>query len=179
MTGHINNNDAIPPSRITEIILNKENKQPDELKSVIPALTNHDILIQKSGFIFNSSITDNCLCIGILPYFIDGQRTRHYDIDLPVKGKCLLYGFINSNETLDLLFKPARDTYNGAFLPGIADIFRDNYIRLARFFIENDFAGHFSFDLGTESLFDEIKIFPEAPATMLELARQPAPCDLK
>lgn len=172
-------NNAIPPSGITGIILNNEEKSSKDLKSIVFSLSDPKILILKSGFIFNASILNNRLYIGILPYFIEGERTHHYDISLPLQGKCLLYGFINANKTLDLFFKPARDTYNGCFLPGIADIFLDNYIRLARFLIENGFERHFTFDLGTQNLFEETKLFALVPATVEDLALQVAPFDLR
>ena len=172
MTSHTKHNDIIAPSGITKIILNKKKKKSDELKSIIPALSDSDTLIQKSGFLFNSSISGNCICIGILPYFIDGQRTHHYDIELPECGKCVLIGFINSNETLTILFKPQSDTYNDGFLPGMADIFRDNYIRLARFLIENGFSEDFELDLVSKCLFDETKMFTKIPETVKELAEK-------
>lgn len=173
-------NDIISPSGISRIFLNKKEKSSSELKSIISALSDHDILIEKSGFLFNSSISEDCLCIGILPYFIDGQRTHHYDIELPENGKCMLRGFINSNALLAILFIPEKDTYdNNGFLPGMADVFCDNYVRLARFFIEHGFPGDFELDLVTKCLFDEIKMFEEIPSTVKELARQTAPFDLK
>lgn len=170
-------NDIISPSGISRVLLNKAKKSPRELKSIIPALSNRDILIEKSGYLFNSSISGNCLCIGILPYFIEGQRTYHYDIELPEQGKCVLRGFINSNATVALLFEPDSDTYDGAFLPGVADIFRDNYVRLARFLLENGFSEDFEFDFGTKSIFEETKMFADIPATMKKLALQAAPFD--
>jgi len=157
-------------SGITKIILNGRETSNSEIKSVIFALSDMNILIQKSGYIFNSSILENCLCLGLLPYFIEGERTHHYDIDLPVKGKCVLYGFINSNRSLGILFKPDGDTYNGAFLPGIADLFRDNYIRLARFLINNGFSEDFRLDIATKNILEETKLLPEIPSTVKELA---------
>ncbi|MCK4983827.1 MAG: hypothetical protein KAS17_12935 [Victivallaceae bacterium] len=171
-------NNNITPSGITSILLNKEEKNPGELKSIMTAMSDRDILIQKSGFLFNSSINGNCLCIGILPYFINGERTHHYDIELPESGKCILLGFINSNALLTILFKPESDTYKDGFLPGMADIFRDNYVRLARFFIENGFSADFELDLVTKCLFDEIKMFTDIPATVKELAMQETPFDI-
>ena len=101
-------NDIISTSGINRIFLNKKEKNARELKSIIAALSNHDILIEKSGFLFNSSINEDCLCIGILPYFINGERTHHYDIELPENGKCMLRGFINSNAMLAIIFVPEK-----------------------------------------------------------------------
>lgn len=134
------------------------------------ALSDRDILIQKSGYIFNASICGNCLCLGVLPYFIEGERTHHFDINLPVRGKCMFYGFINSNQTLSILFKPNSETYNNGFLPGIADIFRDNYIRFARFLVHNGFPEDFEFDIATINILEEIKLFTKTPRTVKELA---------
>ena len=170
-------NNNIPSSGLSRIILNNTEKSPKELKSIIFSLSDHKILILKSGFIFNASILDDSLYISILPYFIEGERTYHYDIHLPLQGKCLLYGFVNANKTLDLLFKPASETYNGCFLPGIADIFCDNYIRLTRFLIEDGFRRHFKSDLGTQNLFEETKLFANIPKTVEALALQIAPFD--
>ena len=172
-----NNRNTAPPSGLTTVILNDSKKKPAELKKIISAMSTHNILIEKSGFIFNSSIIDNTLYIGILPYFIEGQRTRHYDIELPEQSKCLLYGFVNSNETLDLMFKPDKSTYLGEFLPDMAELFSNTYIRLARFLIENGFAEHFCFDFGTENIFGEIKLFNPIPETILDLASHEAPFD--
>jgi hypothetical protein len=162
----------IKPSGITRILLNQEEKQAGELKSIMKALSNRKILIEKSGYLFNSSIKDNCLCIGILPYFVNGERTHHYDIELPVQGKCILYGFINSNTMLALLFKPDKETYYNGFQPEMAEVFRDNYVRLARFFIENGFPGKFELDLVTKCLFEEANMFTDVPSTVKELAMQ-------
>jgi len=178
MTKTVNNN-TIPPSGIKNIVLNDEEKSSKDIKAIISSLSDYKILILKSGFIFNASILENSLYMGILPYFIEGERTYHYDIHLPLEGKSLLYGFINSNKTLDLLFKPNSETYNGYFLPGIADIFRDNYIRLARFLIKNGFGRHVAFDVGTQNLFEETKLFANIPKTVEALALQVAPFDLR
>lgn len=163
-------NDIINPSGITKIILNDKKKTFRGLKPIISALSDRDTLIEKSGYLFNSSINGNCLYIGILPYFIDGERTHHYDIELPKKGKCMLRGFINSNAMLAILFQPEKDTYVNGFLPGMKELFCDNYVRLARFFIENGFPGDFELDLVSKCLFDETKMFKDIPETVKELA---------
>jgi len=178
MTTKNTNNNTIPSSGITYIVLNDKEKSSKEIKAIISSLSDHKILILKSGFIFNASIINDSLYMGVLPYFIEGERTHHYDIHLPLQGKCLIYGFINSNKTLDLLFKPTSETYNGCFLPGIADIFRDNYIRLARFLIENGFGRHVAFDFGTQSIFEETKLFVNIPRTVEDLALQIATFEL-
>ena len=72
-----------------------------------------------------------------------------------------------------------KNTYDNGFLPGMADIFCDNYVRLARFLIENGFPGDFELDLVTKCLFDEIKMFEDIPATVKELALQVTPFDVK
>jgi len=177
MKNHTDNNGVIKSSGISRVILNKQKKKPGELKSIIAALSDRDMLVEKSGYLFNSSINGNCLCLGILPYFIDGERTYHYDIELPEIGKCILLGFINSNEALTLLFKPEKNTYTDSFLPGMAELFRDNYVRLARFLIENGFPADFQLDLVTKCLFDETKMFKDIPATVKELAMQDSPFD--
>jgi len=173
--------DKIKSSGINKVFLNKKEKKACELKSIISALSNKDILIEKSGFLFNSSISDNCLCIGILPYFIDGQRTQHYDIELLGNGKCVLRGFINSNALLAILFQPEHNTYDlsSGFLPGMTELFCDNYVRLARFLIENGFSPDFELDLVTKCLFDEIKMFENIPSTVKELAMQESVFDAK
>ena len=177
MTSETDKGDIINPSGISRIFLHNKEKSPGELKSIISALSNRDMLIEKSGYLFNSSINGNCLCIGILPYFVDGQRTHHYEIEIPENGKCVLLGFINSNETLTILFKPQSDTYNKVFLPGVAEIFCDNYVRLARFFLENGFFEDFKLDLVTKNLFEETNMFAEIPRTVKELALQAIPFD--
>lgn len=177
MSDAFNNSEVIPPSGIKTIILIDKEIGFDEFKPIMAAISDLNILIQKSGYLFTSSIKGDSLCIGLLPYFIDGQRTHHYDIDLSVRGKCVLVGFVNSNETIAIYFKPSEDTYNGAFLPGIADVFCDNYIRLARFFFENGFSKNFDLDAGTKSILSETALFAEIPATLKELASFPAPYD--
>lgn len=170
-------NDIINPSGIRKIILNNKKKTARGLKPIISALSDQDTLVEKSGYLFNSSINGNCLCIGILPYFIDGERTHHYDIELPEDGKCMLRGFINSNAMLTILFIPEKDTYDGAFLSGMKELFCDNYVRLARFLIENGFPEDFELDLVTKCLFDETKMFTDIPATVKELAMKKTPFD--
>jgi len=91
----------------------------------------------------------------------------------------MLRGFINSNAMFAILFKPESDTYDNGFLPGMADVFCDNYVRLARFFIENGFPCEFELDLVTKCLFDETKMFTDIPATVKELAMQASPFDIR
>ncbi|MCK5801572.1 MAG: hypothetical protein KAI66_02010 [Lentisphaeria bacterium] len=177
MTAPINSREGIPPSGITRVVLNQAKMKKKELASVIPALSDRNILAEKSGYIFNSSIVGDSLFLGILPYFISGQRTYHYEIELPDRGKCVLFGFITPNGTIALLFKPEEDTYNGELLPGMADIFCDNYVRLARFLVENGFSCAFELDFVTKNVLEEIKLFAELPATIRELSLQPTPFD--
>jgi len=178
MTDHSNSNGIIPASGIARVILNDEEKSEESLGAIIPVLSNRDILIEKGGYIFNSSISDNCLCLSIRPCFIDGQRMYHYEIELPVKGECVLFGFITSNG-LALLFKPESNTYERGFLPGMAAIFRDNYVRLARFLVEHGFSRHFALEFTTISTLEEVRLFAEIPATVNELALRTAAFDAK
>ncbi len=172
MAKNINDSDIIPPSGITRVILNNEEKNPEDLNCLISTLSNRDILIREKGYIFKSSIMGNCLRFGFLPFFVNGRAASHYEINFSADGQCALFGFIDSNGTLALLFKPNRNTYGAGFLPGMADIFRDNYIRLARFLIENGFSWDFILDFATEFILEKSKLFVKAPVTVKELALQ-------
>lgn len=89
-----------------KIYLNREHTTPKEMKRVLKSIQNNRILKEKGGFLFQSSLNDSELHIGIVPFFIDGERTRHYDIELDYADKFQLSGFFNADGTIGMLFKP-------------------------------------------------------------------------
>ncbi|MEA2012344.1 MAG: hypothetical protein U9O87_04560 [Verrucomicrobiota bacterium] len=155
-----------------KIILNGEIKSSEETRSIISALSTREILIRNGGFIFNFSLKDTTLSFTVLPFFINRQRTHHYDIHLSEAGKCILYGFVNSNKTVTILFKSTSTSYVNGFLPGMAELFRKNYVILAIFMIKNGFQKTYPLDIVTKNLLEESKLFKNIPSTIQQLAEQ-------
>jgi hypothetical protein len=159
-------------SGITKIVFNGKPTKARQLMRVVKALSDKTILADKGGYIFSLHIDDDTLHIGILPYFIGNERSRHYDIDIP-EGKFNLIGFVNVNAFVELFFKLSRDDY----LKGLNDDevarYRENYVRFSRFMMELNFPIHTELSFETQDLLRKLNIIPNPPKTIGELANTP------
>ena len=89
------------------IYINKVKAGKKLIKSVTAAMSNPKILTEKGGFLFKISYTQNKLYFGIIPSFLGGERTHHYEIEMNHEDEYTLIGGINSSGVMTLLFKPA------------------------------------------------------------------------
>ena len=157
-------------SGISTVILNEKPASSEELKKIVTALCDKKIIVEKGGFLFSSCIRGNTLYIGILPYFTNGERNYHYNIELP-EDKSILTGFINSNASLEIFFKLTIEEQKKKLTSDQIFRFRENYIKLCRFFLENGFSGSFKFSPIAIAPLVELGIFPEAPDTVEKFAK--------
>lgn len=156
-------------SEINRITLNGNTTSQAELKNVFSALYDTAILAEKGGYIFKSLIKEDHLYLGILPYFINGQRALHHDIELP-EDPFTLIGFINSNSSLGLIFKISKEKLDQGLSHEEVHSYREQYIRIARFFLEYNFPKDFEIDIMTQQVLIDLKILPVVPANLGELA---------
>jgi hypothetical protein len=115
---------------ITEFIVNGKVTSSKKLRQIVTAMGDADIIAVKGGYIFNVSFQDTAMVLGVMPYLIHGQRTRHYDIKMP-EDRYMLVGFINSNGTLDLMFKVSRAEYKAGLSNETKQHYADRCIAFA------------------------------------------------
>ena len=153
---------------ITEIVINKKITAPKKVRQMITAMGDHKVIATKGGYIFNVSFQESTITLGILPYFIHGQRTRHYDIEMP-EDYYKLFGFINSNGSMDLMFKVSKADYKAGLSDATKQQFAANCIDFAAFLLEYGFPQDCLINQVTVALMAEIGIII-APPTVSSLA---------
>ena len=148
--------------KITEIVINKKVAAPKKVRKMITAMGDHEVIAAKGGYIFNVSFQASTISLGILPYFINGQRTRHYDLEMP-EDYFKLFGFINSNSSIDLMFKVSRADYKAGLNDAIKQQFAANCIDFATFLVEYGFPQDCLVNQVTVALLAEIGVILETP----------------
>ncbi len=152
----------VSTSGISKIILNGKEVDRDEMKNKISE-------IAKGEFIFNAGIFGDKLKLGILPSYIEGQEMHHADIRHLLPDIDMFIGFISSAEQITLLVKPASFHLE----PEELRQYHDDYIRLARFFIEYGLPGTFRLDNKTRESIEDLDIFQIPLSNLNDLANQP------
>ncbi len=156
-------------SGIQNVILNEKKTDKNTLKQIIPALSNPTILNEKGGYIFKTLVLEDTLYLGLLPYLIDGKRTYHFNIKMP-QEEFVLIGFINSNGSIELLFKMKPEQYKAGLSLEEIKYYRKSYIKFARCLLEFKFNEEVKLDAVTRQALTEIKIFTEVPRNIKGLA---------
>lgn len=156
--------------KIDTIILNESKISSKEFRKVVVAICDKTVLVEKGGFLFSALIRDNTLYMGILPYFIEGQRAYHYNIKLPTE-KHILIGFINSNATIDIYFKLSSEEMKDGITEELLDYFRKSYKTFCSILIEHGFSEDFPFGPSTISVFQETGLFREIPQDVKQVAK--------
>ena len=143
------------------IHLNKDILSKKSTKKIFKSLQNAKIVKEKGGFLFKSSISGLHFHIGILPSFIGGERSHHYDIELEYEDEFVFTGFINPNCTIGFLFTPPdkKESISEEYKKQL----RKCYILTTHVLIENGFSPDFQLDWITQKLLDEINIFSNIP----------------
>lgn len=147
---------------ITEVVINKKVIAPKKVRKMITAMGDHKVIAAKGGYIFNVSFQESIIILGVLPYFIHGQRTRHYDIEMP-EDYYKLFGFINSNGSMDLMFKVSRAEYKTGLSVETKQQFAENCIDFAKFLVEYGFPQDCIINQVTVALMTEIGIILDPP----------------
>lgn len=155
-------------SGIKKVILNKKKTSAKGLKQVVYALSSKTILAEKGGFLFKVFIENDELHFGIVPYFINGHRTHHYEVQV-VDNKYTLSGFINSNESISLLIKLTPEEFKNGLTQEDKMIFYETYQRFALFLVEHGYPENTELDKVSQLLLNELEILPRIPTTISEL----------
>ncbi len=161
------------PNPITKVTFNGKTGKPKLVAPLIHALNTPAILIEKSGFLFQATIRGHRLILGVLPYFIDGQRSMHYDIKLSVKTQFTLIGNISADGQFTILFRPDCDELS----PEAKRTYADSYVPVARGLRTGGLLSDGPLDAITIQLLTEADLFPTTPQSITELAQQPCSTD--
>ncbi|MCK5146329.1 hypothetical protein KAR48_06205 [bacterium] len=159
-------NRSLQSSHLRCVYINGEKDSKPVIGSVIYALNNKKIIIEKGGFLFKVSISDDCLYFGLVPNFINGERTHHYDIELTVEDEFTLIGSITDDDKYSILFKPE----NRPFTAAVKTTYSDSYVRFARFLYENGYEGRGELDWSTCKIFEEADVFGPEIKSLFEIA---------
>jgi hypothetical protein len=155
---------------VADVIFNGKAVSQDKLRTIVASLSDRNVLTEKGGFIFKSRLDDATLRLGVLPWFVDGARTYHYNIDIG-ESKFNLVGLINANYSITILFKPDREDH----AKGLDDDDREMYLRqyagLAGLLVSAGFPPDFPLDPLSGDALRDTGICRPAPRTLGELAR--------
>lgn len=160
-------------SHVQEVTLNGKTGKPSSARSFIRALNDERIITEKGGFLFKALIAGDRLVLGVTPCFINGEKTYHYDTQLPGENEFTLIGSVAPGGIFEILFKPLSRELSHEDIREYADI----YVRLARFLLENDYSGRGTLDLVTVSLLRETGFFHPAPENLTGLASKACSLD--
>jgi hypothetical protein len=130
---------------IQEIVTNGKRASEEELRTLVSALSDRNIITEKGGFIFKSRIDGEKFNFGVLPYVIEGERTHHYDIDIG-GSKFNLIGFINSNLSMTILIKLDFEDCKKGLSEEDKKLFVRQYSALAEFLLKYGFPTNFKLD---------------------------------
>ena len=155
-------------SKIKKIIINGNPAKPCEVRKIISSISDKNILIEKGGYLFTVLISGDCCNLGILPYQIDGTRKYHFELDMPA-DELILTGFINTNNSITLLFKLTPEKYKRGLSPKEKSAFKEAFYRFFCFLLEYGFPGNFEIDTVTQDLLTSSGILKTAPHTAEEL----------
>lgn len=121
---------------MNRIYINNKKANRKTIKAMIEAISNKTILTEKGGFLLKVTALNDKLYIGIIPNYINGERTHHYDIKIGVENEFTLIGAVNNQIILTLLFKPAT--------PVLSTEARNRYRSVYKLFAEFLFTNGFS-----------------------------------
>ena len=153
---------------VREVTLNGKTGKPSIARSFIAALNDERIIAEKGGFLFKALAAGNRLVLGVTPCFIDGERTYHYDSQLPGEDEFTLIGNVTPDGVLEILFKPLSRILSSEDIRKYADI----YVMFARFLLENGYSGQGILSTVTACMLREAGLFHPVPENLAELAAE-------
>lgn len=153
-------------SHVREVTLNGKTGKPSIARSFIEALNDERIITEKGGFLFKVLVAGEMLVLGVTPCFIDGERTYHYNSQLPGEDEFTLIGSITPDGTFEILFKPLSLELS----PEDIRKYADTYVMFARFLLENGYSGQGRLDTMTVSMLREAGLFNQVPEDIIGLA---------
>jgi hypothetical protein len=138
------------------------------VSALISAFNSRSILTEKGGYIFKAASDSKKLHFGVLPHFLEGERTHHYDIELPRKFSEVLVGTLNPEGVFSILFIPKNKLLGNEELSS----YRMMYIDLAAGLIERGLNITGCLDSVSVMMLRDSGVIPDAvlPLTLAKLA---------
>ncbi len=146
--------------------LNGKTGKPSIALGFIEALNDERIITEKGGFLFKALAAGDRLVLGVTPCFIDGERTYHYDTELPGENEFTLIGSVTPDGIFEILFKPRSRILPSEDIRKYADI----YVMFARFLLENGYSGQGILSTVTIGMLREAELFHTLPDNLAGLA---------
>jgi hypothetical protein len=162
-----------PPSGIAHLILNGKALHSKDASRIISSLSDRALLTAKGGYLLKAAVIHGRCYLALLPHMVDGVRQYHYTMQLPVEDPHELGGFINSNGSIEWLFRMDALTHDSGPSRDYLRTISEHYVRIARLFLEHGFNGEFSLDFATRNVLGELGLFKGVPQTLADLAHQP------
>ena len=153
---------------VREVTLNGKTGKPSIARSFVAALNDERVIAEKGGFLFKALAAGDRLVLGVTPCFIDGERTYHYDSQLPGEDEYTLIGSVTPDGVLEILFKPLSRILSSEDIRKYADI----YVMFARFLLENGYSGRGILSTVTACMLRETGLFHPVPENLVELAAE-------
>lgn len=151
------------------VMLNGEAVSAKDLSLLAKALSTPAIVVEKGGYLFKSRVDSHAFHFGILPNFLNGQRTHHYDIDIGPSAFNLM-GSINANGSLTIVFKLDRAKVGQPLPEPDAEEYRRQYAQLAQFLIDCGLPRSHPLDSISMAVLEETGVFSQAtPETIGQL----------
>jgi len=156
-------------NHITQVTLNSNKIDKEEMKTVFSQINKESILIQNGGFLFQAILDLPHLYLGIQPCIVDGLRTYHYNIKLPVNHEIVFSGCFNTDKSITLVPVMDRSLFQQGFKGDLQVKILSSYHELASFLIENGLPQNTSLDFATQHILKELHLSKKSPQTLLDL----------
>jgi hypothetical protein len=151
------------------VMLNGTSASDEDLRRLAEALSTPAILTEKGGYLYKSRAEEGIFHFGVLPHFLNGQRTYHYDIEIG-SSRYNLVGSVNANCTLTALFRLDRAELEQPLADAEREAYRGQYAALARFLLRCGLPGTFPLDDISEGVLTEMGLTGEETLTLDRLA---------
>lgn len=137
-------------------------------RDMMNALNSPSIRTEKGGYLFKSLLLENQFYLGILPSFHQGDRTYHYQIEMP-QGKGMISGVLNPEGIFTLLIIEKQE-----FSESLKEAYRKSYQALAEELLAAGLNPPGPLDDISCQLIKQLDLFPNAPGSLQDLLESPA-----
>jgi hypothetical protein len=150
------------PTRPSELVLNGERLDWAAGCERLSGMVAPAVVTRAGGLLFKAGSEPGALQLLVRPWFVDGQRTYHYDMILPDAADPTLAGDLTSSGRLALLFGP--DVEDLAALRGLC-------VALAAALLDAGLEPTLPLEAVSRQALHEVGLVDQPPATLGELAR--------
>ena len=157
---------------MSRIYINNKKADCNTIKAMIEAISNKTILTEKGGFLLKVTVLTDYIYIGIIPNFINGERTYHYDIEIGIENEFTLIGAINHQQIFTLLFKPINPILTSKAKEQYYTVYRE----FADFLFTNGYNNTGELDWITQKILTESEVCSNSVKTLKELIHE-QPCN--